>query len=153
VQHTGESGRLVPEDLDRLTPDWREREAFLSGPAEMLDAMTAHWERHGDASRLHVERFQPVIGGDGQGGDGGPISFLTSGERGVSDGGTPILVAGEQAGVALPFGCRMGICHTCVGRLCSGRVRDLRTGRVSGSEGEMVRTCINAPEGPVEIDL
>ena len=93
------------------------------------------------------------IGGDGQGGEGGPISFLASGEEGASDGGTPILVAGEQAGVALPFGCRMGICHTCVGRLCSGRVRDLRTGKVSGSEGEMVRTCINAPEGPVEIDL
>ena len=47
-----------------LCPDWREREAFLSGPAQMLDAMTAHWERHGDAARLHMERFQPVIGGD-----------------------------------------------------------------------------------------
>ena len=41
----------------------------------------------------------------------------------------------------------MGICHTCVGTLCSGQVRDLRTGKVSGQEGEMVRTCINAPEG------
>jgi ferredoxin len=70
-----------------------------------------------------------------------------------SDGGTPILVAGEDAGAALPFGCRMGICHTCVGRLCSGKVRDLRTGEVSGSQGEMVRTCVNAPEGAVEIEL
>ena len=115
--------------------------------------MTAHWERHGDPSRLHVERFQPVIGGDARGGEGGAIRFLASGTEARSDGGTPILVAGEEAGVALPFGCRMGICHTCVGRLCSGRVRDLRTGKVSGSEGEMVRTCINAPEGRVEIDL
>ena len=47
----------------------------------------------------------------------------------------------------------MGICHTCVGKLCSGQVRDLRTGKVSGSAGEMVRTCVNAPEGPVEIAL
>ncbi|MET0683786.1 MAG: ferredoxin reductase [Solirubrobacteraceae bacterium] len=153
LQHTGESGRLAPGDLAHLCPDWREREAFLSGPARMLDAMTAHWEHQGDVSRLHMERFQPVIGGDAHGGEGGPISFLASGERGASDGTVPILVAGEAAGAALPFGCRMGICHTCVGRLCSGRVRDLRTGRVSGSEGEMVRTCINAPEGPVEIDL
>jgi ferredoxin-NADP reductase len=153
LQHTGESGRLGPGDLDRLCPDWRDREAFLSGPAGMLDAMTAHWERQGDASRLHLERFQPVIGGDALGGEGGAIHFLTSGEEARSDGGTPILVAGEEAGVALPFGCRMGICHTCVGRLCSGRVRDLRTGKVSGSQGEMVRTCINAPEGRVEIEL
>jgi ferredoxin-NADP reductase len=153
LQHTGESGRLAPADLDRLCPDWREREAFLSGPGAMLDAMQAHWEEHADAARLHVERFQPVIGGDAAGGEGGVISFLASGEEAHADGGTPILVAGEEAGAALPFGCRMGICHTCVGRLCSGRVRDLRTGKVSGTEGEMVRTCINAPEGPVEIDL
>ena len=62
-------------------------------------------------------------------------------------------VAAEEAGATLPYGCRMGICHTCVGKLCSGKVRDLRTGKVSGSEGEMVRTCVNAPEGPVEIAL
>jgi stearoyl-CoA 9-desaturase NADPH oxidoreductase len=153
VQRTGECGRLATGDLDGLCPDWRDRETFLSGPGEMLDAWHAHWERHGDGDRLHMERFQPVIGGDGAGGEGGTISFEASGETAESDGETPILVAGEQAGVALPFGCRMGICHTCVGRLCSGRVRDLRTGKVSGTEGEMIRTCINAPEGPVEIEL
>ena len=47
----------------------------------------------------------------------------------------------------------MGICHTCVGRLRAGQVRDLRTGRVHGQPGEMLQTCINAPEGAVEIDL
>ena len=47
----------------------------------------------------------------------------------------------------------MGICHTCVGKLCSGKLRDLRSGEVHGEEGTMVRTCVNAPEGPVEIDL
>ena len=81
-----------------------------------------------------------------------PIRFTTSGVEAASDGGTPILVAGEDAGATLPFGCRMGICHTCVGQLCSGQVRDLRTGEVSGQPGEMVRTCVNAPEGAVEID-
>ena len=68
--------KIGPDDLERLCPDWREREAFLSGPGEMLDAMTAYWERHGDRSRLHMERFQPVIGGEAQGGEGGAISFL-----------------------------------------------------------------------------
>jgi hypothetical protein len=47
----------------------------------------------------------------------------------------------------------MGICHTCVGRLCSGRIRDLRTGEIRGQEDEMVRTCIHAPEGDVSIAL
>jgi stearoyl-CoA 9-desaturase NADPH oxidoreductase len=153
-QITGTHGRIGPEDLDELCDDWREREAFLSGPADMLDAMSAHWERAGDPDRLHLERFQPIIGqGAGELGDGGTITFLDSGIEARSDGTEPILVAGEQAGATLPYGCRMGICHTCVGKLCSGKIRDLRTGEVSGSPGEIVRTCVNAPEGPVEIAL
>jgi stearoyl-CoA 9-desaturase NADPH oxidoreductase len=152
---TREVGRLAPSDLDALCPDWREREAFVCGPAGLLDALTEHWEQAGGVpTQLHMERFQPIVGaGEGEHGVGGPIRFLRSDVDAESDGDTPILVAGEQAGASLPFGCRMGICHTCVGRLCSGRIRDLRSGDVHGSEGEMVRTCVNAPEGAVEIAL
>ena len=154
LQLTATAGRLAPEHLDELCPDWAERETYVCGPEGMLDAMTAHWERHGDCEALHMERFQPsATVGDGERGEGGTIRFTASDVEAASDGSDPILVAGEEAGATLPFGCRMGICHTCVGRLCSGKVRDLRTGRVSGSEGEMVRTCINAPEGAVEIAL
>ena len=153
-QHTGERGRISPGDLEQLCPDWRERETYLSGPSEMLDAFIEHWERHGDPERLHAERFQPKLGlGESGAGEGGPIKFLKSGTDAESDGSAPILVAGEEAGLELPYGCREGICHTCVGELRSGRVRDLRNGEVYGQEGEMVRTCISAPEGPVEIDL
>jgi ferredoxin-NADP reductase len=153
-QLTDEMGRMGPEDLEELCPDWKDREAFISGPAELLDALDAYWDAHGDCDHLHMERFQPVAGeGDAEQGDGGTIKFLDSDLEAESDGSQPILVAGEDAGGTLPYGCRMGICHTCVGKLCSGKVRDLRTGKVSGSDGEMIRTCINAPEGPVEIAL
>jgi ferredoxin-NADP reductase len=154
-QLTGESGRIFPADLDRLCPDWRERETFLSGPADMLEAMIDHWKRQiGDCDRLHVEHFQPYLGGEqGEQGEGGTIRFCNSDVTAESDGAKPILVAGEDAGATLPYGCRMGICHTCVGRLRSGKIRDLRTGEVYGREGETVRTCINAPEGAIEIEL
>ena len=152
LQLTKEHGRMAPGHLDELCPDWREREAFASGPGDMLDALTEHWEEHGDPERLRMERFQPKLGG-GEEGEGGTIRFLESDTETECDGGTPILVAGEEAGLELPFGCREGICHTCVGTLCSGRVRDLRNGKVSGSEGETIRTCINAPEGAIEIAL
>jgi ferredoxin len=151
---TGTDGRVSPADLDRLCPDWRERHAFASGPRELLDALVDHWTAEGDPSLLAMERFQPVIGGGAVvAGEGGRIAFVRSGIKAESDGSTPILLAGEEAGAELPFGCRMGICRTCIGRLCSGEVRDLRTGEVHGTEGEMVRTCVNAPEGPVEIAL
>ena len=151
-QLTGEMGRFTPADLERLCPDWKEREAFISGPAELLDALDEHWDEHADCDRLHMERFQPILG-EAEEGEGGTIKFLKSDCEAHSDGSKPILVAGEDAGLTLPFGCREGICHTCVGELKSGEIRDLRTGKVTGSRGEMVRTCINAPEGPVEIEL
>jgi ferredoxin-NADP reductase len=153
-QLTDDHGRMGPDDLEKLCPDWQERDAYLSGPSEMLDAFTEHWENHGDCEKLHMERFQPKLGlGDGGEGEGGTIKFIESDCEVECDGDTPILVAGEEAGLDLPYGCREGICHTCVGELRSGKLRDLRNGDVYGNEGEVVRTCISAPEGPVEIEL
>jgi ferredoxin-NADP reductase len=153
-QLTARHGRIGPADLQRLCGDWRERECYVSGPSEMLDAFGAHFEEHGLERRLHIERFQPRLGlGEASTGEGGEIVFLRSRARASSDGRQPILVAGEEEGLALPYGCREGICHTCVGELRAGRVRDLRSGKVYGNEGEVIRTCISAPEGPIEIDL
>ncbi len=154
IRATGEHGRVTPDQLDGLCPDWASREAFVCGPAGLLEAMGERWKRDGDPTRMHVEHFQPETRvGDGERGTGGTIRFCSSGAEAMSDGEQPILQAGENAGVGLPYGCRMGICHTCVGRLRAGQVRDLRTGRVHGQPGEMLRTCINAPEGAVEIEL
>jgi stearoyl-CoA 9-desaturase NADPH oxidoreductase len=151
---TGEQGRLAPTELDAQCSDWRERETFLCGPAGLSEAVSGHFRSDGDPARLHLERFQPDEHlGDGERGSGGTIRFRSSGLDGVSDGEQPILLAGERAGATLPYGCRMGICHSCVGRLRAGRVRDLRTGRVHGQPGELLQTCINAPEGAIEIDL
>jgi ferredoxin-NADP reductase len=151
---TGEHGRLGIDGLHELCADWGQREAFMCGPAGLRQAVIEHWQDNGDLERLHVESFTPdgfTVGGER--GTGGAIHLCTSGVHASSDGSQPILVAGEQAGADLPYGCRMGVCYTCVGRLRSGRVRDLRTGRVHGEPGEMLRMCINAPEGAVEIDL
>jgi ferredoxin-NADP reductase len=155
---TGEQGRLTAAHLDELCGDWRARETFLCGPPGLLSAMSERWRRDGDPARLHVEHFQPDERGmndfpPAERGLGGTIHFRRSSVHACSDGEQPILAAGESAGVTLPFGCRMGICHSCVGRLRAGQVRDLRTGRVHGQPGETVQTCINAPEGAVEIDL
>jgi ferredoxin-NADP reductase len=152
-QLTGDNGRMKPSDLDQLCPDWRERQTFLCGPPEMLEEMQEYFESQGLSERLHMEHFQPKTGGGDVVGEGGAIKFLRSDAEGESDGSQSILEAGEEAGLELEFGCRMGICHTCVGKLCSGRLRDLRSGEVHGEEGETVRVCINAPEGEVEIEL
>jgi len=151
---SGREGRLAPAQLEQLCPDWREREAFVCGPPGLLAGMRERWRQDGDPARLHLEHFQPEQRvGEGRRGAGGTIELCRSGIRAVSDGEQPILLAGEAAGAELPHGCRMGICHSCVGRLRSGSVRDLRSGAVHGAPGELVRTCVNAPEGAIEIEL
>jgi stearoyl-CoA 9-desaturase NADPH oxidoreductase len=153
-QITGREGRITPVLLERLCPDWRERETFLCGPAGLIAALRERWEGDGDPARLHTEHFQPDERlGSAAHGTGGAIRFCRSGVEATSDGTQPILAAGEDAGAKLAHGCRMGICHSCCGTLRSGQVRDLRTGRVHGQPGELLRICINAPEGDVEIDL
>jgi ferredoxin-NADP reductase len=153
VRLTGDRGRLEPGDLDEECPDWREREAFCSGPEEMLDALVEHWDNNGDSDRLHFERFQPKIGGGAGDGEGGEVNFLKSDEKVECDGGVSILEAGEKAGLELAFGCRIGICHTCVGTLKSGKLRDLRSGDITEPTEQEVRICINAAEGDVELEL
>lgn len=150
---TSERGRLGPDNLDEACPDWRERETFCSGPSDMLDALIEHWENNGDRDRLHFERFQPKIGGDENAGEGGTVCFVDSETSVECDGATSILESGEQAGLNLAHGCRIGICHTCVGTLRSGRLRDLRSGEVTEPTGQDVRICINTAEGDVELAL
>jgi ferredoxin-NADP reductase len=149
---TGTEGRFTPADLDSVCPDWRERETYACGPGEMLDTLSEFFRGEDLADRLHVESFEHMLLGAG-GGSGGTITFAKSDLSDVTcDGSTPILVAGEEAGASLPYGCRMGICHTCTGKLVEGAVRDLRTGEQTRA-GTEIRTCVNCPDGPVTIDL
>ena len=81
------------------------------------------------------------------------MTFETSDREVEVDGSTPILEAGEDAGVVMPSGCRMGICRSCLIPLLAGQVRDLRTGEVHGDEGQLIQTCISAAAGPVHLEI
>jgi ferredoxin-NADP reductase len=147
----GTRRRLTMSRLAEICADWSDRDAWACGPPGMLDDVERHWRGAGSADRLRVERFRPAVGAGG--GVGGRVRFTASGREAAAAGDAPLLVVGEDAGVLMPSGCRMGICFSCVARLRSGRVRDLRTGREYGEEGELIQTCVSAAAGAVEIEL
>jgi stearoyl-CoA 9-desaturase NADPH oxidoreductase len=145
-------GTFTVRRLSELVRDLPRRDTWACGPAGLLDTLSEHWiSALNRPDLLNVERFRPVVAATI--GEGGIVRFTVSGREVEADGATPILVAGEQAGALLPSGCRMGICNTCVGRLVSGAVCDLRTGDIQRAEGQLVRTCCSVAAGAVEIEL
>ena len=64
-----------------------------------------------------------------------------------------VLEAGEEAGIGMPYGCRMGICHTCTITKASGTMRDLRNGDEYSQPNEQVQTCVTAPVGDCTLDI
>ncbi len=147
---TDAEGMFALAELDTLCPDWRERGTWACGPAPMLDAAEEHWEQAGLAKQLHLERFSLELGGDAE---GGTITFANSGKQVQADGATTLLEAGEQAGVGMPYGCRIGICHTCTLTLASGRIKDLRNGEEHFEPNESVQTCVTAACGDVTLNI
>src|ERR1700730_10398017 len=83
---------------------------------------------------------------------GGTVAFARSQKTLTVDGATPLMDAGESVGIQMPFGCRMGICQSCVVGLLDGHVRDLRTG-AEHEPGSRVQTCISAASGDCVLDV
>jgi ferredoxin-NADP reductase len=154
ARYDDEHGLLDVADLATLVPDLGERTTYACGPGGLLDALEEHHERAG--LPLYTEQFRAttVVAGEG-----GEITFGRTGAVVEADGSTPILEAGEGAGVLMPSGCRMGVCYSCVTPLLSGAVRDLRSGDLTTAVpgetdpgGVLVQTCINAAAGPCTFD-
>jgi ferredoxin-NADP reductase len=151
--HTDTDGMLDAATLAELVPDLAERETWACGPTGLLDTVERHFDATGRASRLHTERFRPTVLVTGE---GGRVSFGRTGTVVEADGATPLLDAGEAAGVQMPSGCRMGICFGCVAPLSEGAVRDLRSGDLTtaaAGDGVLIQTCVSAAAGACDIDL
>ncbi|MFZ0832642.1 MAG: ferredoxin reductase [Mycobacterium sp.] len=150
VRTTRTQGRLDLRRLGDDVPDWRQRETWACGPQGLLDAAERVWAEAGVAGRLHLERF--AVSKAAPHGQGGVVTFARSGKRVAADAATSLMDAGENAGVRMPFGCRMGICQSCVVGLVDGHVRDLRTG-VEHEPGTRIQTCISAASGDCALDI
>ena len=150
LQLTETDGHLDFDDLDGLVPDWKNRPTWACGPSAMLDAAEKHWEKAELSDELHMERF--TIARTDKGGEGGTVTFSISDKSVEIDGATSLLEAGEKVGIQMPFGCRMGICQTCVLPLESGHIRDFRNGEEHG-EGDRINTCISTASGDCTLKI
>src|SRR6476660_9168534 len=150
LRSTRTEGRLDLARLDDEVPDWRERQTWACGPEGMLNDAERVWHVHGIAGLLHLERF--AVSKAAAHGQGGTVQFARSQKTVTVDGATPLMDAGEDVGIQMPFGCRMGICQSCVVSLVGGHVRNLRTGDEQEPESR-IQTCISAASGDCVLDV
>lgn len=150
MRTTRTQGRLDLSRLADVVADWRDRQTWACGPEGMLNDAEKVWAGAGIPDNLHLERF--AVSRAAPHGAGGTVTFERSGKEIEVDGATPLMDAGEQVGIRMPFGCRMGICQSCVVGLVDGHVRDLRTG-VEHDPGTRIQTCVSAASGDCVLDV
>lgn len=113
-------------------------EAFLCGPAPMMDAAQGALLEHGvAAAHIHSERFgTPTLEAvapaatpprtEAQTGAAAQVTLVIDGTQRtmrVAFDGPALLDAGLAAGANLPYACKGGVCCTCRARVLEGEVR------------------------------
>ncbi|TAM03934.1 MAG: phenylacetate-CoA oxygenase/reductase subunit PaaK [Paraburkholderia sp.] len=120
--------------LDTLLPPAEIDEAFICGPAPMMDAAEAALKAAGVAAQnVHVERFGTPLPQAGV----PPVEIAADTPAAeleiVLDGktrrlrlpyeGASLLDVGLHAGLALPYACKGGVCCTCRAKVLEGVVK------------------------------
>lgn len=78
--------------------------------------------------------------------------YLRSRQQQFSSNGT-LLLAAEQAGIRLNYGCRQGICQLCRCNKVSGVVKNIQTGKLSSDGYDSIQTCLSVAMSDVVLDI
>jgi ferredoxin-NADP reductase len=146
-------GRLDAAAIARHVPDYVSRQTLICGPAALMDAMQAHWQRLGISDRFRSEAFGAPRMAVAAGGEAVAVSAERTEQVFTAAAGQPLLQAAEAAGLSPRYGCRIGICRSCQCRKTSGTVENLLTGAVSSAPDELIQLCISSARSDVALDL
>ena len=152
IHFSQSGGRMTLESLAERVPGFASRHTLLCGPAGLIDQATTYWQAHPTLNALKTERFsppRPTSRGAGQ-----PTVAAGKAEQVFTQkDGQTLLESAEAAGLSPEYGCRAGICRTCLCRKTHGTVRNLITGLSSSQADEWIQLCVSVAESDLELDL
>lgn len=152
-QHwTGDSGHLTQELLLRHVPDPGERTYFLCGPKGFMETARGILSAVGIGNgQIAQESFgEKNIHLEAPSAHRAATIVFSTSQKVCDDGdGRTLLEVAEKNGVKIPYGCRQGVCGTCVTRLLSGNVRMENEAGLSPEHRQagFVLPCVSHAEG------
>lgn len=158
------TGRLTLGKLQRIAPDFLQREVFTCGPAPYMANVRAILEAAGfDMQHYHEESFSfeslPTASPAEEktaapSGDGFEIQLSKTGQSISCAPNQFILDAAIAAGLRLPAACSKGVCGTCKSKMTSGQVDMKHGGGIRQREIDqgMILLCCSKPLGNVTIE-
>ncbi|HET8869979.1 MAG TPA: 2Fe-2S iron-sulfur cluster-binding protein, partial [Aquabacterium sp.] len=147
------AGRLDGLILNAVVPDLGSRRVFACGRAGFVETARAVI---GERSRgFEAEAFSPPALGLAADEAARPvqITLAQSGRTVTVSSKEALLPALEAHGLPIPYGCRMGICHTCSCNKVSGTTRDLQNGLDQDEPHSAVRLCVSSASTDLTLDL
>ena len=143
------AARIDDADLSMLDELGAYR-ALACGPGGFVEAARARLGHH--VAAFESEAFSVPALADVEEGQV-EVELTQSGRRITVERGTSLLVALEQAGVAVASGCRMGICNTCVCGKSRGVTRHTLTGEYAGEPSIPLKLCVSSASTDIALEL
>ena len=151
-----ESGHINYEHLKLHCEDFTNREIFICGPGDMIQASEELLLSSGvDQDKIHHEYFGPTAIGKLDTETNGIVKFIHSSKKAQFFHNTPktLLELAESLGLKPMTGCRAGICHQCVCKKQQGTVFNTLTKKFSDTGTQDIQLCVSVPVGDVNINL
>ena len=148
VDSEAKPARFNEKSLTDIGVDLNQVHTFLCGAPGLMKAVNELWDKKGAADKLTQERFLAPEADENA--ESFPVLFRQKQKEFESQGN--LLASAEAAGLKPAYGCRMGVCNTCVCEKVSGKVRNQLTGKISDQQGEQIKLCISEALSPLVID-
>lgn len=143
-------GRFDPASIANICPDAPSRHAFVCGPHAFARACIANLKAIGNVG-VSVESFG--FSSNAESAHSHQLRLENAKHLFTVNANQHLLGAIESQGVAVKFGCRIGICMTCTCLKRSGVVENLRTGVVSDAPNQFIQLCTSVARSDLELAI
>jgi len=145
-------GRFSIEHLKHLGIDPVDTLSYVCGPAGLIASVRDAYEELGAGDQLRMEYFK-VPSVDINAAPATGTLTLDNAKIEAKNTGQTILEQAEAAGLKPEFGCRMGVCNTCVVKKNHGAVRHIISNEINANTDETIKICVHVPIGDVNVAL